>query len=183
MQRLSSSFVLTWIVLSAPPTAQWTQMNSPTAGRSGFICSDGAHLYAITEPGWLFRSTNEGEPWNVSGQIPRGAALSLAVSGDTVLVGTVDGIIYRSTNQGATFTALKKQFVVQTNTSIIYYTVSALAIHDSRYYAGVWGLGFYISSDHGETWALQDDGYMNDTQGFVKFGTKLLGITNRAFLS
>ena len=73
---------------------------------------------------------------------PNGGVHSLAVSDTNLFAGTVGGIIYRSTNNGTSWTAVFNGIYVD-----------ALAISDTNIFAGTDG-GVYRSTNNGTTWTV-----------------------------
>jgi hypothetical protein len=89
----------------------------------------------------LFNSPNAGADWIQSNGPSGGDIKTLAVSNGTVFAGTAGGGMYRSTNNGDTWTGL-----ITVNSQYNY--VEALAATGNSIFAGTWG-GVIRSTDNG----------------------------------
>jgi uncharacterized repeat protein (TIGR02543 family) len=82
-----------------------------------------------------------------------GGVFSLAINPatpTTLYAGTYSGGVFRSTDSGATWTAV--------NTGLTSHDVLSLAINPATLYAGTWGAGIFRSTDSGATWTAVDAG-------------------------
>jgi hypothetical protein len=110
-----------------------------------------ATLYAGTDGGGVFRSTDGGAHWaKVSSGLGNMKIYCLAVDPRTpsiLYAGSYGGGVFRSTNSGTTWTAV--------NAGLTNPYVSSIAIHPTTLttlYAGTYGGGVCRSTDSGTTW-------------------------------
>ena len=108
-----------------------------------FIVS-GTNLFAGTEAGGIFLSTDNGANWTpMSNGLTSLQVNSLAVSGSTLFAGTSGGV-FLSTNNGANWSA--SNFGLPANTS-----VNALTVSDTNIFAGT-ASGVFLSTNNGTSW-------------------------------
>jgi ligand-binding sensor domain-containing protein len=111
----------------------------------------GSNIFAGTASG-VFLSANNGQNWMaVNFGLPESEVLSLAVNGSTIFAGTYEDSVFRSTNNGTTWTAV----------GLPNYLVSSLAASDGKIFAGVLNGGVFRSTDNGTTWTAVDSGLTN----------------------
>lgn len=147
--------ILSLVFLMAPNSsqAQWVRA---TGGASGpwvqSLTSVDQGLFVGTNPGGLFRSTDNGNSWTPSGI--DNWVTSLVASGSRLFAGPMGSGVYRSTDNGSTWT--------QINTGLTDTHVSALFISESvsgtSIFAGTGYGGLFRSSDNGATWAAEGKG-------------------------
>ncbi|MCF8395565.1 MAG: choice-of-anchor A family protein, partial [Melioribacteraceae bacterium] len=109
---------------------------------STMVTNDG-NMYAGTIGGKIYRSTNDGEDWEIiNEEMSVGFVWSIVFDEDgNMIVGTENGL-YRSTD-GETFTGPFYES----------FDVRALAVDgNGRIYAGTWGNGVFYSDDNGGNW-------------------------------
>ncbi|MGA9408552.1 MAG: PQQ-binding-like beta-propeller repeat protein, partial [Bacteroidota bacterium] len=130
--------------------AQWVKTNGPGASTTTYsLAVSGTNLFAGTEGGGIFLSSNNGISWTaVNTGLPSGTRIdALAINGINIFAGDGSGFqrgIYLSTNNGANWTAV--------NTGLLSKSISALAISDTNIFAGTGG-GVFLSSNNGASWA------------------------------
>jgi photosystem II stability/assembly factor-like uncharacterized protein len=122
----------------------------------------GTDIFAGTDGGGIFRSTNNGTSWTaVNSGLPRIAYISsLAVSDSNIFAGGDLGV-YRTTSRGASWTALNSGSPASDT------SVTALAASNGNIFAGLygmWGGGVFLSTNNGATWIAADIGLPN---GFI----------------
>ncbi len=84
-----------------PVSAQWTQSDGPYGGSAVCFAVSEANLYAGTEHGGVFLSTNNGASWTaVNNGLTNKKVYSMAVSGKNVFAGTYGGGVFLSTDNG-----------------------------------------------------------------------------------
>ena len=106
------------------------------------IATNGNYIYA-GDNGWIIGvhlSTDYGLTWTL--RMTSDAIVSLAVSGSTVYAGGYDNGVYRSTNNGTSWT----------QTSLTGECVNGLSISGNNIYAGTAANGVYISTNAGVSW-------------------------------
>lgn len=97
----------------------------------------GPNLFAETDDGGVFLSTNNGTSWTaVNTGLANTSVRSLAVKGSYLFAGTEDSGVFLSTNNGASWTAVNTGL---TKGEDIY--VNALVVNDSNLFAGIYGSG------------------------------------------
>ncbi len=93
--------------------------------------------------------------WVKTSYIAQGSVESIAVNGDTILVGSQSGGIYRSTDNGATWVEANNG--LPSNTA----EVSAIANEGANFYAAIKFYGVYVSTDNGSSWNAALNGLPN----------------------
>lgn len=124
----------------------WTRITSKEMVHTvEALTTFGTILYASTYGGGVFRSEDSGDSWVTvnNGLTDRTVSALLAVSEDTVLVGTQDGGIFRTTDGGNSW--------VEANIGLINTSASELAAIGKTIYAGI-GHRLVYSVDGGESW-------------------------------
>ncbi len=152
MRKLPSSlgFLLT-LLLTVSASAQnfWQQTNGPYGGTAlSLAIAPSGSLFAGTEGGGVYRSTDNGESWIHVG-LANSAVLALAVnSSGTVFAGTRDGGLFRSTDGGGSWT----------QTGLASTSVWSLALNaNGNIFAGAnadvfFAASVFRSTDNGGTW-------------------------------
>ncbi len=153
-----------YLFLSTNNGGSWTRLNTPW-GQSGVgaLMASGPNLFALAGSG-IYLSTDNGANWKMttdSGLTAGGLPVppsSFVVSGTTLFAAVggyffVDNAgVYRSTNNGATWTA--------SGTGITNNHVHALITNGSNLFAGT-SKGIFLSTDNGAGWKLIDTGLSN----------------------
>ncbi|RKU15474.1 hypothetical protein C6500_20025 [Candidatus Poribacteria bacterium] len=125
----------------------WTRITSKEMVHTvEALTAFGTTLYASTFGGGVFRSEDKGDSWITvnDGLTDLTVSALLAVSEDTVFVGTLDGGgIFRTTDGGNSW--------VEANTGLMNTPVSELAVIENTIYAGI-GHRLLYSVDGGESW-------------------------------
>jgi photosystem II stability/assembly factor-like uncharacterized protein len=109
---------------------------------------------------------------------PEGGYISaLSSSSDTLLAGSYMGWVYRSIDQGASWTAIER---IPSN-----YLVSCLLTNNGVIYAGTVGGGVFRSPDNGSHWIMCDSAMTGSTiEGFTACnGTVFARVSGSIFLS
>jgi hypothetical protein len=134
--------------------SDWTKIGSglPTCWRITALAVNGTNLFAGTNGGGVFLSTDDGTMWNpVNTGLANLNVKALLVSQPKIIAGTDDGV-FRSTNNGTTWTEVPCG---------VDPSVTAFTTNGSSFYAGTNGLGVFRSTDHGAHWILVDNGLPN----------------------
>ena len=106
-------------------------------------------LFAIGYQGNVYSSTDNGDTWTkINKNIQFGQINTLAVSGTTLLVGTLDNGIFRSMDNGVTW-AKSNTGLIDTNSNK---SVFSFDVNGSAWYAGTDSGGVYRSNDNGASW-------------------------------
>ncbi|MEX0601758.1 MAG: regulator, partial [Bacteroidota bacterium] len=101
MNPLRRFFLLALLAATSihPLFAQWVQTNGPYGGFVRSLAVSGTNLFAGTDGGGVFLSTNNGTSWTqVNTGLTNTDVRSLAVSGTNLFAGTDGGGVFLSTN-------------------------------------------------------------------------------------
>jgi len=111
----------------------------------------GNKIFASTDSYYTLVSTDNGDTWTYLNSIPGFNRWCYYTEGDLILIGG-DNEIYRSTDQGITFTTLPL--------NINYGLVNVYSVYKtgSTIFAGTSYDGVYKSTDNGSTWAPANNG-------------------------
>ena len=126
--------------------ASWARITSKEMTHTvEALTAFGTTLYASTFGGGVFRSEDQGDSWTTvnDGLTDWTVSALLAVSEDTVLVGTLDDGVFRTTDGGNSW--------VEANTGLMGTSVSELEVVGNKIYAGI-GHRLVYSTDGGESW-------------------------------
>ncbi|MFH1119333.1 MAG: hypothetical protein V1775_05880, partial [Bacteroidota bacterium] len=148
--------------------AQWTQGTGMYGGDIRCLAKVGTDLYAGSQYGGIFRSSDNGNLWNnISSGLPGGVAIKNILEKDNFLfAGTSywslqgDGV-YRSDDNGATW--VQKNTGIQINGSFNDLNISGLAKTNSYIFASTVSEGIYRSANNGEEWTRVFDPFSPDS--------------------
>ena len=119
------------------------------------LCVSGTYLFAGTAAG-VYRASTAGGGWTPVSSIALSSklVLSLTVSGSFVVAGTLNGGIFRTNDDGASWN--------NTNTGLTHLTVRALyrSENTNHLYAGGEG-GVHVSTNNGRTWTDMNSGLLS----------------------
>ncbi|MDZ7291387.1 MAG: choice-of-anchor D domain-containing protein [candidate division KSB1 bacterium] len=131
-------------------TAGWVLTNNPIYGTVACFTVSGTNLFAGTQGGGVFLSTNNGVTWNaVNTGLTNYDVRGLCASGTNLFAGTWGGGVFISTNNGASWTAV--------NMGLSNMYVSSLYSSGTNLLAGTWG-GVFCSTNNGTTWTAINTG-------------------------
>jgi photosystem II stability/assembly factor-like uncharacterized protein len=82
---------------------RWQQTNGPYGGDVKCFAQNGSTLFAGTDGGGVFRSTDNGTTWQKINDNQLAQTSALAASHAIVFAGIAGSEIFRSTNNGATW--------------------------------------------------------------------------------
>jgi len=135
--------------------AQWKQTNGPYGGDVLSFAVIGTNLFASTDGGGVFVSTNDGESWNkvVSGLINYHIKC-LTVSGNNLIAGTSGGGVFITTNNGISWKPTNSGLPPKAN-------ITSLAVSGSNLYVGTLENGIFRSTSNGESWTQIHTGEVN----------------------
>ncbi|MCX6175477.1 MAG: T9SS type A sorting domain-containing protein [Ignavibacteriales bacterium] len=129
--------------------AQWVQTNGPTGAQITCFAASGNNLYAGTNSGKIYLSTNNGMNWNITTTTLSSDNIShvysLSASGSTLLAGTDRGV-YISHNYGATWIHLG---LTQRDVGSVYIYGGTLFANINHYNTEG---GLFHSTDNGNSW-------------------------------
>jgi len=128
--------VVSIFTLTRSSLAQWVQTNGPGGGTVNCFAVSGTNLFAGTDGGGVFLSTDNGTNWTaVNNGLPDNTSVyALAASGTNLFAGTTGGV-FLSTDNGASWTAVNNGL---TNT-----WVRALTVSGKNLFAGTEGKGVW----------------------------------------
>jgi photosystem II stability/assembly factor-like uncharacterized protein len=130
------------IYRSSDKGASWNKLQSLTGNHTRIIVDDSI-LYATTEGGGLFRSTNDGDAWTSMGaNLPTTYINTFCALGSDIFIGTQSGL-YRSSNNGGSWS------LVNTGATGTYF--SSVVISHSIIAASA-GNELYVSTNKGTSW-------------------------------
>jgi hypothetical protein len=126
------------------------------------LAISGLNIFAGTGDG-VFLSSDRGTSWSAANSGMTNAHIySLVFSGTNLFAGTDSGKVYRSTNNGATWTSVR----------VATYAMYALAVSGTVLFAGSVGIeSVYRSTDNGTNW--QGIGLSADVRALAVSGTDL----------
>ena len=177
MKRLLAFFVAVVLLGAQSLQAQWIQINGPSYGGDiRCFAVNGSNLFAGTDGGGVFLSTNNGTSWTaVNAGLPTNTSVyALAVNGSNLFAGTFRGGVFLSTNNGTSWTAV--------NTGLTNLNVSSLAVNGLNLFAGTIyyedggeddhggvdeerdideGRGVFLSTNNGASWTPVNTGLTN----------------------
>ena len=155
-----------------PLLAQWIQTNGPYGGHITAFAVSGTNLFAGTDRGGLFLSTNNGTSWTAASTgLTNTDVQALAVSGTNLFAGTSGGGVFLSTNNGTSWTAA--------NTGLTNTDVQALAVSGTNFFAGTDGGGVFLSTNNGTSWTAVNTGLTyTDVLSLAVSGTNLFAGTS-----
>ena len=114
----------------------------------------GTNLFAGTEHGGVYLSTNSGSIWTaVDSGLTNTYVFALASSGTNLFAGTDGGGVFLSTNNGANWTAVNSGL---TNSDIRTFTAIGTNV-----FAGTSGGGVFLSTNNGTNWIAVNSGLTN----------------------
>ncbi len=139
--KITLIFILIYIGLSFPSTAQWEKLNGPYGPNINGICSIEDTIYIGTFGGGVFKSINEGLSWQNCSEIPWVENL---VEVDNTLYILSQGKLYKSDDFGRNW-----NLIPITNYNII--LLNNIIKYDNKLI--ICGQeGIFVSSDEGVNW-------------------------------
>ena len=136
-------------------SAQWIEKNNGLYGGDvrSFAVS-GTNLFAGTNSGGVFLSTDDGISWSPVNTGLTGSNYSsfiscLDVIGNTIFAGTGAGV-FLTTNNGDSWS--------QVNSGLTEIDIISLAVSGSNIFAGTYSQGVFISTNNGASWTAVNSG-------------------------
>ncbi len=140
------------------------------------LTAKGNTLFAVTNRG-IHRSTNKGASWTVVNTGLTDLSVSALIASDSaVFAGTNSGSIFRSTDDGATWIAVR---VPPNRPFGASFFIQSLAVKDNILFAAVPG-GILRSTDNGTSWTLFNVNFL--ATSFAIIGNTLLATTRNGTL-
>jgi hypothetical protein len=161
------------VLLTHTVSAQWVQTNGPEGGTINAFAVSGGTIFAGTDGGGVFRSTNNGTNWiAVDSGLPGYNVNALAVSGSTIFAGT-EGGLFLSTNNGTSWTVYDFINTVNIGAGLNAADVTSFAVSGSTifagtsaletsYYVAMGSLGVFLSVNSGISWNPINSGLPGD---------------------
>lgn len=138
--------ILALVLTGLNVIAQWKQTTGPKGGSVKCFAADGTNIFAGTDVGGVFLSSDNGSSWaGVNIGLLHCEILSMAFSGTTIFAGTGGNGVFMSANNGANWTAANNGLPTTSS-------VNELAVMGTTIYAAVGGEGVFQSTDNGNTW-------------------------------
>jgi len=147
--------------------SQWVQTNGPEGGFVNCFAVNGTNVFAGSQGGGVFLSTNGGASWStVNNGLTNTYVSCLVASGNNLFVGTMHGGgVFLSTDNGASWSAVSGGLMNK--------YVYSLAVSGTNVFAGTGG-GIFISTNNGTNWSRANSGLFNATvQSIAASGTNL----------
>jgi len=153
-------------IFSQTVSARWLQTNGPEGGTVNALAVIGDTIFAGTNGGGIFRSTDNGTNWiAVDSGLPGYNVNSVAVSGGTIFAGT-EGGLFLSANNGTSWTAYDS---LSANTGLNAADVASFAVSggaifagtsalETSYYVAVGSRGIFLSINDGTSWTQVNSG-------------------------
>jgi photosystem II stability/assembly factor-like uncharacterized protein len=150
----SQSGLETGVFQSTDNGATWkkTALNFITTdGTPGVVAlaiAPNGNIFAATSGGVLYRSTNNGNNWDILTNLGTAIVQGFSVNkSGVVFAGTLKGV-YRSTDGGNTWTQINNGFGITSN----YFNVRSVVTNSLGYVFAATDSGVYRSTDNGDHW-------------------------------
>jgi hypothetical protein len=147
------------VTFTSGGTAQWIRTSGPSGGQVNCFAVLGTSLFAGTDAGGVYLSTNDGTSWTqVNTGLTSTRVFALAAttggggSGMSLFAGTGGGI-FLSTNNGTSWTKV--------STGLTGTSTHALVISGTNLFAGTFGGGVFLSANNGTSWIPVNTGLTN----------------------
>lgn len=128
------------------------------------LAFSGNYLFAATDLRHLYRTGDNGTTWTDVYPELRGRINCLAVDNLTVLAGTTEGEVFRSTDSGESWVTSIVDSVLD------FRNITSLAICNAITFAAIeWG-ATYVSNDLGQSWHLSDDSLLGNVNAITTVG-------------
>lgn len=126
-------------------TNNGTSWNAVNANYTNALAVSGSNVFALNTSGVVL-STDNGKSWNsVNDGLPANSYVTaLAASATDVFASTYGGGVYRSSDNGTTWTSLETD-----STDRCY----SLVVNGTNLFLGTEDLGVFLSTDNGTTWS------------------------------
>jgi photosystem II stability/assembly factor-like uncharacterized protein len=164
-------FIILTLSIFSLSQAQWLQTNGPLGGSVNCLTNLNSYLFAGTDGGGIYTSTNNGQSWKYSsdGLISR-TIYSFGISGTKIYAGTYNGL-HVSLNYGFNWSQIYINGLQQQN-------IKALLILNNMIFAGSNAYGIFLSTNGGMNWSSVNDGLeSNNIRAFCNIGTNIFVAT------
>jgi photosystem II stability/assembly factor-like uncharacterized protein len=157
------------ILLTTDGGTNWREMNTGLLnGQVTDIEASEAGLFASTDPGSVFYSSNDGESWIETG-LRNKFLLDLTVAGPE---------LFACTSFGAFYSSDKGESWVERDSGMASTFITGMLFDSSSVLAATWGKGAYVSTDRGLLWTSLDNGLTGSyVEGFFMYHNHLYANT------
>ncbi|MCX6304682.1 MAG: T9SS type A sorting domain-containing protein [Bacteroidetes bacterium] len=147
-------------------SGQWVQSNGIDGGDYRCLAKFGTEIYAGSQYGGVYRSTNNGDSWipKFNG-LPGGASVTqMLVNGSSIFAGTsywskLGQGVFRSDDHGDTWVAKNTGIEVSANGYFTDLYITGLARTSTYLFASTYQNGIFRSSNNGDSWVKVFDAY------------------------
>lgn len=160
MNYFTRFHILLFCIISiiSSSNAQWIPTSGPEGGYILSFASRGSNIYAGTDGGGVYISSNVGSSWAPENKgLDNLVVRALFVKGNNLYAGTgasaFDGGVYLSVDNASNWSAV--------NNGLPTTSVSCFAELGAKLFAGTIGHGIYVSSDNGLNWSPDTAGLSN----------------------
>jgi len=129
--------------------AQWVQTRRLNAGCVRSLAASGKNLFAGTDSGGVFLSTNNGTSWTAIG-LTNTPINALVISGKNLFAGTDSLGAFLSANNGTSWTATG-----------LTHSILAFAVSGTNLFAATDSGRLFLSTNNGTSWTEADSGLTN----------------------
>ena len=163
--RKSTDGGATWAALPFPGSSVQSFALDPQAGGVIYAYSTEIITKGLFLPPFIYRSTDGGLNWTQLNEPVLSTSLPITVDTSTNPSTVYNGLSSRSSDGGATWTALPPSSVNGTN-------ASAVAVDGAgRLYAATYSQGIFISTDRGVTWTPTGSPLLTGVRGLAPVGS------------
>ena len=151
MKKTTVLLLILFFLIDFKTTAQWVPTNGPEGGSINTFASDSTGIFAGTNGGGVFFST-DGNSWTAVNEGLTNSRLyinSLAIQGSKVFAATGQGLFVSDDQAGSWH---------EVNNIFRYTTTFKVAVIGTKIYAATYDLGLYYSEDTGTTWHALNNG-------------------------
>jgi len=168
--KKSISLLITFVSLFLYTNAQWTQGLGMSGGDFRCLTKIGTDIYAGSQYGGVFRSSNNGDSWTpLLKGLPGGVSVTKIMNkGTTLFAGTsywstTGQGVFRSDDNGATWVQKNNGILVKSTPYFTDLNITGLAKNSSYIFASTQANGIYKSDDNGDNWVRIFDQYTTDS--------------------
>ena len=198
MKNIYVLITINIVIFYSSLNAQWVRTNLPYSGNVTSLAAEsnisgGTNLFAGTEGGGVFLSTDDGNSWQTANNgLGDSSVYSLIISGANIFAGTRNGV-FRSTDNGTNWTSANTGLPSDYRVSA--FTASNNGEGETNLFAGTDGGGVFLSTNNGTNWGAVNDGFPRNTSDTATYlnvttltvspngagGTNLFAGTNNLF--
>lgn len=148
MKRNRLFFILFTVIMTVS-NAQWKKANTPSGGIILTLFAKGDSIFAGTDGGGVYLSTNDGTNWSLLNPGMTDVSInSIAAYGKNIYAATYEGI-YLSTNNGASWSTA--------NNGLTNETIRSIIVKGTDVFVGTYD-GIFVSKDTASSWTAINKG-------------------------